>query len=276
MRAVLRNRQVLTGLIIIGIWVILAIIGPGLAKSPYDEPNLTNRFAPPLTDGHIFGTDQFGRDVWARTTQAIRISLVVGLAGAASATIIGTLLGAWAGYKGGVVDLIIGAVTDIAWSFPLILIVLVLVAMDAPGVHNVILGLAMVGWSSVARIVRGEVRSLREREFVTASLALGVPQWKIIATHIIPNTLSTVLVLSTTGVAMAIMVEAALSFLGVGVQAPAVSLGFLLNEGRMYMGRAVWIGIFPGLVLASLVFAFNLVGDGLRSVLDPAAKRGGE
>lgn len=275
MRAVLKNRQVLIGLIIIGVWVVLAMIGPGLAKSPYDQQHLTKRFSPPLSEGHFLGTDHFGRDVWARTTQAIRISLVVGLVGAASATLIGTLLGAWAGYKGGVVDLVIGIVTDIAWSFPLILIVLVLVAMGEPGVHNVVLGLVFVGWASVARIVRAEVKSLRERDFVTASQALGVPHWKIIMTHIIPNTLSTVLVLSTTGVAMAIMVEAALSFLGVGVQAPAVSLGSLLNEGRMYMGRAVWIGIVPGVVLATLVFAFNLVGDGFRTVLDPASKQGG-
>ena len=258
---------------IVGLAVLLAIAGPLL--TPYDPASqaLALRLEGP-TGAHLFGLDELGRDIFARVLAGARISLLVGLVVVSISATAGVCLGAVAGYFGGRIDEIISRVTDILLAFPGLLLAIALVAVLGPSLTNVVLALSLIGWVGYARLVRGQVLRARELEFVQAARALGAPTPRILLRHVIPTTLPAVTVQATLGMGAAILAEAALSFLGLGVQPPTPSWGTMLNGGRAHLLDAPHLTIFPGLAIALLVLGFNFLGDGLRDALDPATTPG--
>lgn len=252
--------------------VLLALLGPVL--TPYDP---ASQDLPLRLDGpsraHPFGLDELGRDIFARVLAGARISLAVGLIVVSISASVGTLLGAVAGYFGGRVDEIISRAIDILLAFPGLLLAIALVAVLGPSLANVILALSLIGWVGYARLVRGQVLRAREFEFVHAARALGAPTARILMRHVVPTTLPAVTVQATLGMGAAILAEAALSFLGLGVQPPTPSWGTMLNGGRAHLLDAPHLTVFPGLAIAVLVLGFNFLGDGLRDALDPATSR---
>jgi peptide/nickel transport system permease protein len=265
-----KNRLALVGLGLLLVLYAVTLLTPLLA--PY-EPTIGDdivrtRFLPPSFE-HWMGTDRFGRDVFTRVLYGARISLSIGFIAVGIAVTLGTLIGAIAGYFGRVVDAVLMRFVDIVISFPRLILVITVIALFKPSIFLVIAVLGLTLWPSTARLVRGEVLSLREREFVQAAQALGIPSARIIARHIVPNTLGPVIVAATLGIGNTILLEAALSFLGLGVQPPSASWGLMVADGRDHLIEAWWIATFPGLAIVLTVVAFNLVGDGLRDSLDP-------
>lgn len=252
--------------------VIAAAFGPML--SPYDPAaqDLSLRLEGP-TGLHWFGLDELGRDIFARVLAGARISLLVGVVVVSVSSTIGIVLGSMAGYFGGRIDEAISRVIDILLAFPGLLLAIALVAVLGPSLTNVILAQAVIGWVGYARLVRGQVLRAREFEFVQAARALGASTPRILARHIIPTTLPAVTVQATLGMGAAILAEASLSFLGLGVQPPTPSWGTMLNFGRQHLLDAPHLTIFPGLAIAVLVLGFNFLGDGLRDALDPQRGR---
>jgi peptide/nickel transport system permease protein len=259
------------GAAIVLVTVIAAIFGPILA--PYDPAaqELALRLAGP-TGMHWFGLDELGRDIFARLLSGARISLMVGLVVVGVSATVGIALGAIAGYFGGRIDEAISRVIDILLAFPGLLLAIAMVAVLGPSLGNVVLALSLIGWVGYARLVRGQVLRAREFEFVQAARALGATTPRILARHVIPSTLPAVTVQATLGMGGAILAEAALSFLGLGVQPPTPSWGTMLNYGRAHLLDAPHLTIFPGLAIAILVLGFNFLGDGLRDALDPATQ----
>ncbi|MCL6087728.1 MAG: ABC transporter permease [Actinobacteria bacterium] len=268
----IRSWSLVIGLAIILIIAALSILAPFITPHPYYQQNISKSFLPPFSQGYLFGTDQFGRDIFSRVLYGGRMSLEVAILATGVSVIIGVLVGGFAGYFGKKVDLILSIFINITWSFPLLLICLVLVAMRGPSLASVMIGIGIVAWSGIARVVRGEILSLRERDFIKASEALGISKFKILFVHIIPNIFPSILVLATVYMATSILIESSLSFLGIGAQPPLSSWGTMLNEGRMYLMKAPWIAIPPGLSIVFLVWGFNLLSDGLRDILDPKMK----
>jgi peptide/nickel transport system permease protein len=257
----------------IGAAIVLLAVGAALTAPwlvPYDPSaqQLSLRLAPPSFQ-HPFGLDELGRDILSRVLAGARISLVVGVTVVGISSIIGVLLGSIAGYFGGWIDDVISRSIDVLLAFPGILLAIALVAVLGPNLTNVVLALSVIGWVGYARLVRGQVLRAREFEFVQAARALGAGTTRILLRHVIPTTLSTVLVQATLGMAGAILAEAALSFLGLGVQPPTPSWGTMLSGGRLHLLDAPHLTIFPGAAIASLVLGFNFLGDGLRDALDP-------
>ncbi|MEJ5199499.1 MAG: ABC transporter permease [Anaerolineae bacterium] len=266
-----RNRLALVGMIITAIVVLIALLAPLLA--PYDplQLNLPERLQGP-SRAHWMGTDHLGRDILSRVIFGARISLQVGVVAVALGTVVGLIAGAAAGYIGGRTDTIIMGVMDAIYAFPAILLALVLVAVFKPGLVTVMTAIAIVRIPIFARTVRGSVLAEREREYVLAARSLGQREWVILARHILPNILAPLIVVTTTYFATAIVVEASLSFLGLGVPPPAASWGVMLNDGRRFMEASPHVVIFPGVAISLTVLGFNLLGDGLRDVLDPRLK----
>jgi peptide/nickel transport system permease protein len=256
------------GAAIVIVMALAAIVGPSL--SPYDPSlqELPLRLAGPSVR-HPFGLDELGRDILARVLAGARISFFVALAVVSVSALVGTLLGAVAGYFGGVVDDLISRITDTLLAFPGILLAIALVAVLGPSLRNVLFALAIIGWVGYARLVRGQVLRAREFEYVRAAQALGAPTTRVLLHHIIPTAIPAVVVQATLGMAGAIIGEAALSFLGLGVQPPTPSWGTMLNGGRAHLLDAPHLTLFPGLAIALLVLGFNFVGDGLRDLADP-------
>jgi len=271
-----RGRQgrvlLVTGAVIIGLTALAAIVGPWL--TPFDPAvqELPLRLAGP-TLTHPFGLDELGRDILARVLAGARISFAVGLAVVSVSASVGTALGAIAGYFGGVIDDLISRVIDILLAFPGLLLAIALVAVLGPSLANVLLALTVIGWVGYARLVRGQVLRAREFEYVQAARALGAGVPRILWRHVIPSALPAVVVQATLGMAGAIIGEAALSFLGLGVQPPTPSWGTMLNGGRAHLLDAPHLTIFPGVAIALLVLGFNFVGDGLRDLADPKQAR---
>ena len=253
-----------------------ALFAPVLA--PYDPEAIAGPFVAPPSPEFLLGTDQIGRDMLSRLLYAARISLLVGILATVISTAIGTALGLAAGYFGGWVDIAIMRFTDMVMSFPYILLVLVAAAIFRPGLWSIILILGFVDWPGAARLVRGNVLSLRESNFVKSSIVAGKPARHILFSEILPNTMAPILVYATTVMAVSMLDEAALSFLGMGVQPPAASLGNMLNSAQSLtvLTSQPWLWIPPGLLIVILVVSINFVGDALRDALDPAAVFGEE
>ena len=230
-------------------------------------------FAPIGTEDHLLGTDQLGRDMLSRLVVGVGISLAVGFGITAISMIIGIAIGAIAGYRQGWIDTIISGMIEITWGFPLILIAVIAAGALGPGLTATVLAVGLIYWAGFARVVRGEVLQLRDREFVQAAMATGVSEHRILLRHILPNTLGPVIVLATYYVAAAIIVEAGLSFIGLGAQPPLPSLGVMIADGRNYILLDHWLSTLPGLCIVFIVMALNLLGDGLRDVLDPRLRK---
>jgi peptide/nickel transport system permease protein len=252
--------------------VLAAVFGPTLAPFDPADQQLALRLEGP-TGLHWFGLDELGRDILARVLSGARISLLVGLVVVGVSATIGMALGSIAGYFGGRIDEAISRVMDILLAFPGLLLAIALVAVLGPSLTNVVLALSSIGWVGYARLVRGQVLRARELEFVQAARALGASTVRILVRHVIPTTLPAVTVQATLGMAGAILAEASLSFLGLGVQPPTPSWGTMLSYGRAHLLDAPHLTIFPGLAIAVLVLGFNFLGDGLRDALDPATAR---
>ncbi|GAB4295344.1 MAG: ABC transporter permease [Desulfuromonadia bacterium] len=259
-----------------GLWVIVflflvSFFAPLLA--PYDpgDLDLYHVLSPPSL-AHPFGTDDLGRDVLSRVIYGTRISLKVGFVSVGIAVVIGSLVGLVAGYYGGWVDSLLMRFVDIMLCFPTFFLILAVIALLEPSIWYIMLIIGLTSWMGVARLVRGEVLSVKERDFVTAARAIGASDLRIIFIHILPNALSPALVYATLGVAGAILTESALSFLGIGVQPPTPSWGNILTAGKEYIEFGWWLSLFPGLAILITVLSYNLLGEGLRDVLDPRAE----
>jgi len=259
------------GLFIVVLGVVAAVVGPFLTHVDPATQDLALRLAGP-TFAHPFGLDELGRDILSRVLAGARISFLVGLTVVSVSSIIGTFLGTVAGYFGGVVDDVIGRVIDVLLAFPGLLLAIALVAVLGPSLGNVLFALTVIGWVGYARLVRGQVLRAREFEYVQAARALGAPTARILWRHVVPTAIPAVVVQATLGMAAAIIGEAALSFLGLGVQPPTPSWGTMLNGGRAHLLDAPHLTIFPGLAIAMLVLGFNFLGDGLRDATDPKTK----
>ena len=265
-----KNRIALMGLIFMLALYVITLLTPLIA--PFDPAEqgdiVATRYLAPSFE-NLMGTDRFGRDIFSRVLYGSRISLTIGFLAVSIGVAVGVLLGAVAGYFGRRVDAVIMRFTDMMLSIPRLVLLLVTIALFEPSLTLIIIVLGLTGWMGIARIVRGEVLSLREREFVQAARALGMGPTRIISRHIIPNTLAPIIVYATLGIGTTILVEAALSFLGLGVQPPTASWGNMIADGRDSLITAWWIATFPGLAIVFTVTAFNLLGDGLRDALDP-------
>jgi peptide/nickel transport system permease protein len=257
-----------TGAVIVVVAALAAIVGPLLTPFDPAAQDLALRLAGPGA-AHPFGLDELGRDILARVLAGARISFLVGLTVVAVSASVGTLLGAVAGYFGGLTDDAISRVIDVLLAFPGLLLAIALVAVLGPGLGNVLFALTVIGWVGYARLVRGQVLRARELEYVQAARAQGAGVPRILWRHVIPTAIPAVVVQATLGMGGAIIAEAALSFLGLGVQPPTPSWGTMLNGGRAHLLDAPHLTIFPGLAIALLVLGFNFLGDGLRDVADP-------
>lgn len=271
-RRFVKNRIAVAGLIIVSAVVAIAIIGPFMA--PHD-PNVQfsgQRLAPPSSE-YLLGTDNLGRDLLSRLLHGARPS--VGFATAATAIIlsVGVLVGAWAGYLGGAIDEFAMRVVDVLLAFPGLILALAIVGVLGPGLVNVIIGVATIAWAEYARVVRGVVLSERERGYVQAAVALGADHKTVVFGHLIPSVLAPVIVLATLQMGGLILTIAGLSFLGLGAQPPSSEWGSMLNQGRQFFQQEPQLMIFPGLMISVTVLGFNLLGDGLRDVLDPRGPR---
>lgn len=258
--------------------VILLVIGLGALLAPVLAPynprqiDLAQKLKPP-GPAHLLGTDSYGRDVFSRLVWGARISMGIGLLSVGLAVSVGVILGAVAGYYGGFVDHAVMRLVDAIMSFPVLFLIVVLVGLAGPGVTNVVLVIGLLNWTGVARLVRADFLTLRERSFIEAARVAGAGDSFIILRHLLPNALGPVIVAATLGVGMAILAESALSYLGLGVQPPAASWGNMLYEGKAHFREAWWVATFPGLAIFITVLCFNLVGDGLRDALDPRLRR---
>jgi peptide/nickel transport system permease protein len=265
------NHLALAGGGIVLLMFLLAFLAPFTGRDPAAIDISQRLLAPSLT--YPLGTDDLGRDVFTRILYGARISLLVGFVSVGIATIIGVILGALAGFYGSWIDSLIMRFVDIMLCFPTFFLILAVIAFLEPSIWNIMIIIGLTGWMGVARLVRAEFLSLRERDFVYAAQALGADDMRIIFRHILPNALSPVLVAATLGVAGAILTESALSFLGIGVQPPTPSWGNMLIVGKQTLGSAWWLSVFPGLAILLTVLGYNLLGEGIRDALDPRLNR---
>jgi len=266
-----RNMLLTVGLLLFVVILLSAVFSPVIAPySPYDS-NIKQRLHPP-SSAHLFGTDEFGRDILSRIVYGTRISLLVGVVAVSISTVFGVLLGTLAGYYGGRVDTMLMRLVDSILSFPAILLALSIVAVLGTGLINLMIAIGIVYAGGFARVVRSAVLSVKEEDYIEASKALGFPDRLIILEDILPNIASTIIVQATVFLAYAVLAEAGLSFLGLGVQPPTPSWGEMLSAGRLHIQTSPWITIFPGLAISLTVMAFNFLGDGLRDLLDPKSK----
>jgi peptide/nickel transport system permease protein len=269
-RSFRRNRLALIGLFVLALLYAITLLAPFLA--PYDPiatgDIVRTSYLPPSA-AHWFGTDRLGRDVLSRVLYGARISLSIGFVATAISVVVGTLLGALAGYAGGRTDALIMRFTDVVLAFPRLILLILVVALFTPSITVIIIVLGLTQWPGTTRIVRGDVLSLREREFVQAARALGFGRARIILRHVIPNVMAPIIVTATLGVGNTIILEAGLNFLALGPPPPTPTWGGLVADGKDTLHQAWWVTTFPGLIIVTVVLAFNLVGDGLRDALDP-------
>ncbi|PYM88275.1 MAG: peptide ABC transporter permease [Candidatus Rokuibacteriota bacterium] len=265
----------LAGALVVLAAVVVAVAAPALAPGDPIKNSLLDRLTPPTWGGeHPLGTDTLGRDVASRLLHGARVSLLVGFSAVLLAGVSGVVLGLVSGWYRGWLDDVLMRLGDVQLAFPVLVLAVAVLAVLGASVVNLILVLGVTGWITYARIVRGEVLTLRERDFVAAARALGADDAWILRRHLLPNVLPPITVVATFSVARTIVAEASLSFLGLGIPAPAPSWGAMLDEGRNYITTGWWLALFPGLAILLLVLGINLVGDWLRDVLDPRLERG--
>jgi peptide/nickel transport system permease protein len=271
LKRLLRHKPSIVGLVLVMLLLCVSVLVPWLA--PYDplKISISERILPPSME-HLFGTDHFGRDVLTRILYGTRLSLQVGIFSVMLGGLIGIVLGSLGGYFGGWVDNLIVLLMDTLISFPATLLGIGFMAVMGPNIENTILALAVIGVPRYGLVVRGATLSIREKEYVEAARAAGSGHLKIIFLHVLPGAMAPLIVVTTIGIANAILIEAALSFLGLGVPPPAPSWGNILADGRNFLTQAPWLTIFPGLAISLTVLGFNTFGDGLRDVLDPKLK----
>ena len=278
--SVFRDSRARFGLAVIAAAVAIALFAPLLAVDPSAQRDIVaTRFQPPLSTDlhgtfHLLGTDRFGRDVWARLAYGARVSLGVGILAVLLSVVIGTAVGAAAGFWRGRIGVVLLGLTDFALALPRVVLLLLLASLWEPSALLVIAVLGLTGWMTIARLVHGEVRALSERPFVESAVALGVTNNRVLVRHILPNALTPVIVAAALGIGNAIMLEAGLSFLGLGVQPPTPSWGNLIASGRDTLVNAPWVATAPGVALVLVVLAATLLGDALRDRLDPGQLRG--
>ncbi len=278
LRALLGNRLAVVALAVLALLVLAALFAPLIAPYDPNAQNLLLRLRPPVwmhggDSSHLLGTDELGRDLLSRVIYGTRVSLLVGAGAALLAGVIGTAVGMVSGYFGGWTDRILMRLADVQLAFPAILLALAIVGFLGSGLWYVILVLGLTGWVSYARVVRSEVLSLRSREFVTEARAIGATDAAIMRRHLLPNVMAPLATIGTLQVATAIVAEASLSYLGLGVPKQIVTWGSMLADGQLYLGTAWWVAVFPGIALMVTSLAVNLTGDALRDVADPKAYR---
>ena len=275
-QSLLHDIPALISVVVLILLALAAILAPLLA--PHDPlttyPDGLALNGAPLPPNHEFllGTDPNGRDVLSRLLYGARVSLVIGIVANGLATILGVLVGLLAGYFGGWVETVLMRITDIVMSFPILLFCIALIAITGPSARNVVIVIAVIYWTSLARIIRGLVLGLKNREFITAARTIGMSHNRIVFKQVLPHLVPAIIVYATLGVATSILIEASLSFLGIGVPIPAASWGQMIDQGRQYFQLAPWLLFFPGVCLLVTVLAFNLAGDWLRDLLDPHAQ----
>lgn len=264
-----RNTLALVGAGITVLFVLVAAFGPVLAPHDYAQQDLAAVLQSPGSADHLLGTDALGRDVLSRLLTGIRISIGVGMGITAISLVVGMVFGMIAGYYRGWIDTILNGFVEMVWGFPLILVAVIIIGALGPGLTGVVLAVGFINWAGFARIVRGEVLVLRDREFVASARALGKGDFHIMTRHLLPNVVPSALVMGSYYVAVAIIVEAGLSFIGMGAQPPLPSLGQMVAEGRNYILHNHWTSTIPGVTIVALVLGLNFLGDGLRDILDP-------
>ncbi len=267
-----KNKMAVGGLFILILMCVLALLTPWIAPYSYEEQNLVLGAAGPSAQ-HWLGTDTLGRDLLTRLLYGGRISLAVGFIATSVALTIGVLYGTFAGYFGGRVDATMMRLVDILYALPFMIFIILLMVIFGRNILLLFLAIGAVEWLTMARIVRGQVQSLRQQEFIEAAISMGLSQWTIIRRHLIPNTLGPVIVYTTLTIPSVMLFEAFLSFLGLGIQPPQSSWGLLISYGVETMEEYPWLLIFPGLALSTTLFALNFLGDGLRDALDPRASK---
>ncbi len=269
----MRSPTGIAGLVIVLTVVVLGLTAPFVAPNDPTSQDLSRVLQPPFWLGGpsdlVLGTDNLGRDLFSRIAYGSRISLIIGISAVAIAGTLGSALGLTSGYVGGLIDSLIMRLADFQLSIPFLVLAIAVVGAIGPSFTNLIVVLGITGWVPYARVVRGEVLSLREREFIQAARAIGTPTWRILLFHLRPNVTASIIVLASLEVARMIISEASLSFLGLGVQPPNPSWGGMVADGRNYLASAWWISTFPGIAIAATVLGINLLGDWLRDVLDP-------
>jgi len=268
-RRLLKNPTGLLGFAIVLGVILAAMFAPYLSQYDPEQADRPNRLQPPLSPGHFLGTDQAGRDLLSRTIHGARISLIVGFTTVLAASVLGTFLGLLAAYFGGWIDTIISRLVDVWLSFPFILLALTVNALLGLGLRNIIITLILTGWVAYARLVRGEVLAIKEREYIEAARALGQSDAPILLRHVLPNVITPIIIMCSLQMSQVIVAEATISFLGFGVQPPTPAWGNMLSAGRDYLMSAWWMTAFPGAALALTALGVNLFGDWLRDVLDP-------
>jgi len=267
-RRILRNRSLMIGAVVILVLIVSAVFAPLIAPYNPQAMNLIAANQPPSL-AHLAGTDSFGRDMFSRILYGGRIALIVGFVSTAISAVLGCLLGFVAGYTGGMTDNLVQRLMDLLLAFPGILLAFLVIAILGPGISNAIIAIGIGGLPVYARVARGEVLKLREREYIEAARAMGAGRGRLLLRHLIPNALSPILVLSGLGIASAILTEAALSYIGLGAQPPTTDWGATLAQAQDFIETQWWLPTFPGLAIVFAALGFNLMGDGLRDLLDP-------
>jgi ABC-type dipeptide/oligopeptide/nickel transport system permease subunit len=266
-----KHRLAMAGLAIIVVLILTAIFANVIAPYSYRDQNLDQALLSPSRD-HLFGTDQFGRDLFSRIIYGSRISIAVAFLPVIVSVGIGVLLGAISGYYGGWIDLLIMRLADIMFAFPSLLFAIAIIFAIGRGILSLFIALALVDWAGDARLIRGQVLSIRSKEYVEAARAIGMSDRRIILRHVLPNCLAPIIVTVSMSIPGVILTEASLSFIGLGVQPPTPSWGAILNDGQRFIGNAPWMAFFPGAAIFLTVLAYNFLGDGLRDAMDPFLK----
>ena len=268
-----RNRAALVSLLVLGLIVLACVVGPLLLPYSYEDTdwNLMG-IAPSLQGWHLFGTDELGRDLLVRTLVGGRISLTVGLLATLVSVVLGVTWGAVAGFLGGRIDALMMRIVDILYAIPYLLIAIMMVTILGRDFYLVVLTISAFSWMDMARVVRGQTLSIRNKEYVEAARAIGVPTWRIIFSHVVPNLMGIVVIYTSITVPGVILTESVLSFLGLGVQEPMTSWGVLIHDGANVMASSPWMIWFPGAALTITLYCANFIGDGMRDALDPKSR----